>query len=118
MPAEVLGAFGWWFASGQMECHWSLAELERLVRLDIAVDDLHVVFERLAELVTADPLRVGSVTDAIVANELDLEHLYSDELRLVARELIEAGASPEARAYGDSIVSRMRSRGLVTFPDG
>jgi hypothetical protein len=118
MPTEVLGAFGWWFASGQMECHWSLAELERLVRLDIAVDDLHVVFGRLAELVTADPLRVGSATDAIVANELDLEHLYSDELRLVARELIEAGALPEARAYGDSIVSRMRSRGFATFPDG
>ncbi|MEX1113331.1 MAG: hypothetical protein WED32_02675, partial [Patescibacteria group bacterium] len=115
LPKQVLGGFGWWFASGQLDHEWSREELERLVVDDVGITELHVVFERLRNLVPQDPLGVARITEAIVARELSDDGLHSDDLRAIASAVLQEDS--EARTYGEALVSRMRSRGFSTFPD-
>lgn len=111
-----LEPFGWWFASGKFGNDWSLGELERLARADVEIDFMHIVFERLLALVSADPARVGQVTQAIVKHEVRTDDLHGDELPAIVRVLIDGASGPEANAFGRAIVGMMVSRGFAPFP--
>jgi hypothetical protein len=115
---EDLGVFGWWFASGRLGDEWSLAELERIVLDDVAIDELRVVLPRLATLAASEPERIGDLTDSIVSREIEADRLLAadDPLAEIVNVLTTETASSEARKYGEAITGRMRSRGFSAFP--
>ena len=115
--AASLEAFGWWFTSGQFDDEWSLDELERVATADVEIDMLPNVFERLETLMASRLARVGVVTEAIVAREINQIELYGDHLPTITRGLLDPAAGAEANESGQKIVSRMRARGFATFPD-
>jgi hypothetical protein len=116
--ATAVEPFGWWFASGKFDQDWALDELDRLARADVEIDYMDLVFERLRALVSGAPARVGQVTESIVAHEVRPDELHGEDLRVIARILVEDASGPEANASGKAIISMMVSRDLPTFPNG
>jgi hypothetical protein len=111
---DALDDFGWLFASGHLDDEWSLDELDTLVAADVAIRELHVVFERLLGMLDSHPFRVARTTEALVAHELNDDELHGDDLRLIALSALE---SPDARPSGEALVNRMRTRGFTRFPE-
>ena len=113
----VLSGFGWWFASGFADDARLLGELERIVRLDIAIDDLHFVWGRLRVLANSQPEAIGRLTDLIIAREPDANLLHDENIRDIAERLLAEPDGSPAHGHAQHIVSRMRSRGFGRFPD-
>jgi len=77
---------------------------------------MHIVFERLLALVPGAPMRVGRVTEAIVAHEVRPDDLHGSELPAIVRVLVDPASGPEANRSGRAIIGMMVSRGFANFP--
>jgi hypothetical protein len=75
----------------------AIAEIERLVAADVAIDDVDEVLARLSEMAADDPIRAGSLTDLIISHEVDNDRLAraEDDTMALAATLLVGGRTEE-----------------------
>lgn len=114
-PTE-LAPFAWWFGSGNLDDHWSLEQLIRVLEAGGGVSYDYPVTQRLAELADAELALV------VHATALLIERAYTPQLVLGAQEelrrILGAGlASADERVVAEArgTVSRLYAQRHVEF---
>lgn len=111
---EELGTFSWWFASGLFDQEWANAQLERVVRLDAALDLPDIVADRLLALAEARERDAARLAELILSRDANDERMYGrDGMAALVRRLAESD-DPEVRDAATRLRNRYLARG---FPD-
>jgi hypothetical protein len=107
-----LSEFGWWFASGAFDETWSLAELQRALRLAKTVTPQFKVTRQLADLALRFPLQCIQCTRVIVENDKQgWETLGSkNDFKTIISAALKS-ENGEARDEADDLVQYLVGRG-------
>ena len=81
---DELAEFGWWFASGIFEDHWSLAHLYSVIAKVHRVEPTFAVTARLAMLAPREPLNVARCLKALIQFAPDMDQLFLKEEEVAA----------------------------------
>ena len=107
-----LSEFGWWFASGAFDEAWSLAQLQKALRLAKTVIPQFRVTRQLAELAQRFPLQCIQCARVIAENDKQgWETLGSkNDFRTIISAALKSG-NGEARDEADGLVQYLVGRG-------
>ena len=117
---EELGAFGWWFASkhGAFPDEWLIEQLLRVLESGTAIDAVHLVIERLADLA---PSRPGQAIHAFrlmlpVQKEPGLIYGWHEQVRRLISGALTSD-DPAAREEAERTLNELAARGNRQFDD-
>jgi hypothetical protein len=111
-------AFGWWFASGNLDDSWSITQLKEVLDIADNIEPNHLVVERLATLVNTMPMASVYCLRKLV--ESDRKGWHIEGWRRHARTILTiAIQSDDAKAREASIdlIHTLGARGFRGFRD-
>jgi hypothetical protein len=116
--ARELSAFAWWFASGQFDNDWALDQLEFVLGRTSLLDEAHLVAERLAKVVDAQPLRSVRILDELVKSDDEGWRItgWKAEARAVLETALHS-AGEDVQGASVLLINRLVSKGYVEFRD-
>jgi len=117
---DDLAPFGLWFASGELDDAWSMAQLEKTLRLTPALERTDRVVERLATLARTAPLEAARCLRLILKNDQDRWSLrmWTGTMRdIFARALDAPYADAETRRAIADAIHRLGAVGIDDLRD-
>ncbi len=113
-----VAAFGWWFASGKFDDHWSIEQLATALRLTGKVDPDHIVVQRLATLSPTMPREAIQCLDLIVGGDKEGWRVqgWTKEMRTILESAL-GSVDDQARRSATDLINRLGSWGNLEFRD-
>lgn len=114
--SEEFKSFGWWFASGAFQSHWSLDQLEGVLRLFGEVEADHLVIERLVTVVTEHPARVVSVLGSMIEGDRKGWgiHGWRENVKKILKSALDSN-DQIAKQEAKGLIDRLGARGLFEY---
>ena len=115
-----LAAFGWWFATAQLDAPWALSHLEEVLkRTGINASNLQVL-DRLSTLFAEYPLETLRCLKLFVDGNTDPWFFLSERKQTGAWSILKQGMSSvetTIRAQAEEIVHLLGSKGYLEYRD-
>lgn len=111
-----LASFGWWFAASSLDPGWRLAQLERALSINPAVEPDHLVFEEFLLLVEEHPIPVLACVRRMIEGARDQWERFSwrQELRQILERALRSENHQAVRDARD-IVNILVARGELEY---
>lgn len=115
---DELEPFGWWFASRKFDDEWSITQLLQVVQTVQKIDPSHRVFERLAQVAPAYPLKSLNCLELLVKRARHTWDIFGweDHVRTILEAVLKS-SDAEAQEAAIDLVHQLGAMGHLGFRD-